>query len=242
MGLNGASDFLYAVRTYRIVNITGKTGGHKTALAFRVAYDLLTSGFSRYCISNVRNIWRDLAEDIQPNGCRMDTVIILDEGGLFLDGPQAKAFQTALRKLNCVVLIPSVAEPSSRLKSLTVWCESQFFWAGIPLLYYKWRIRNAGTRSESSFFWWKPKEIYGCYDTEHYPRSDAGIAGWLLDKSSRLDDDEYTYSEASITGDSGPEDGNGDFYAISELQSSIEIAAEDLQGAAIAIKKRARKR
>ena len=249
MGLIFADDFLYLLRVYRIVNITGKTGGFKTALAFRLSWDILETKFCRYLVSNVRNIWRSTAEEVIPDDHnRLNTVIVLDEGGLFLDDPtHAKAFQTALRKTNSVVFIPSVASPSNRLKAVTVWLSFQFYWCGLPLLVYQWVLRNAGTRDQGFFLWWGPEEIFGIYDTAHYPTGDSGLAAWFLQCASRFDDDSYSYfsndgeKSSAVSNDFQSDNMGAVLGALQELSDTISDDTDILKQAADRVRFKRRK-
>lgn len=81
------NDFIMqmSIKATKICVIEGPMGSGKTAFAFRVAYDLLASGYCKYLVSNISNVWQSKIDDIQMDDLgRLNTVIIMDEGGCSL--------------------------------------------------------------------------------------------------------------------------------------------------------------
>jgi len=185
MSLVSADVFLGLVRLYRLLWISGRYGGGKTALAYRIAYDLLQSGFVRYVVSNTDSVWSSKFEDVVPRYDErgmpiLDTCVILDEGGLFLKTTKdADEYMSFLRKLNVILLMPSVTPVSSRLRSLNVMREFNARRIGLPIWMYKYTLSQGVIRESERFYWFNPQEIYGIYDTFATPVDDTGISDWL---------------------------------------------------------------
>lgn len=177
--------FLGLVKLYRMVWISGRYGGGKTALSYRIAHYLLETGFVRYVVSNTDSVWSSKLEDVKPRfddrGMPiLDTCVILDEGGLFLKTTKdADEYMAFLRKLNVILLMPSVTPVSSRLRALTVMREFNARIIGLPLWVYKYTLHQGVIRENERFYWFNPQEIYGIYDTYATPVDDVGISDWL---------------------------------------------------------------
>ncbi len=169
-------------KMYRVLWIQGRYGGGKTALAFRLAYELLNSGFSRYLISNCRSVWSDSMDDVTVrDGAYLDACIILDEGGLFLrTGKDTEDFLAFMRKFNIVLLIPSVRPPSRSVCQLSVQRVLNLRKLALPAWLYRCNLRYENIRENYWFLWWWPSEIFGIYDTRDVPVDDAGVSDWLV--------------------------------------------------------------
>lgn len=187
MLING-NTYISMAKLFRVIYIAGRYGGGKTALAFRTAEELLEKGFCKYLVSNVPNVWQSQVDNIESDefGC-LNTVIILDEGGLFLEDRQsAKEFMVALRKLNVVILIPSVWPPSSKLKMVRTQrtLNGQVF--GLNAWAIECSLNYLSQKEKFTFYWQNPSEIFGVYDTRALPIDDAGIGGWLYERIERI--------------------------------------------------------
>lgn len=180
--LYGVNTFLAAVQTYRYCWLRSRPGSGKTALAFRLAYELVSSGRFRYILSNCRSVWADGPESVVlREGQYVDAVLILDEGGMFLDyGHKAKRWLAYLRKMNLVVLLPSVMKPAIVMRSFSVKRIINWEIIGVPVWTYRYRLSDAEDISRDFFHWVNPAEIYGVYDTQGFPSDGAGLEDWLL--------------------------------------------------------------
>lgn len=186
MPLLNSSAVLGLIKTYRVVWIGGRYGGGKTALAYRLAHDLLEQGFVTHLAANCRNVWGDELDDIKPEvselGSYLNTCVLLDEGGLFLrTGKDSEDYMAFMRKFNVVLLIPSVQPPTSRVRFLSIQRMYNLKALGIPLWLYKCTLRYENIKESYWFGWWRPEEIYGVYDTLDVPVDDAGISDWLIE-------------------------------------------------------------
>src|SRR5579859_2135439 len=72
------------LQMFRMVWIKGRLGFGKTALAFMLAKTLMDEGIVQGCISNCPNTLPTHISGID-DGTLFSRVIVLDEGGLFLD-------------------------------------------------------------------------------------------------------------------------------------------------------------
>jgi hypothetical protein len=168
------------IRQYRVLNVTGGYGTGKTAVSFAFAYDLMNTGEARYLLSNTANVWDEGFHYNLSAGKTLDTITLLDEGGLFLETwADAKQYLFALRKINVFVIIPSVTPTvtpiSTRVSFLRVWRRFN----GLPFWLMNYRLRVEGEIEQGKFIWLFPQEIYGVYDTSATPVDDMGIGAWL---------------------------------------------------------------
>lgn len=180
---------MHLIETRRTVWIEGNFGSYKTSLAFRLAYELLKSGKARYLLTNVKSVWADDPTSIVPRKDEkgiprfLDAVIIMDEGGLFIsDSQAAREFTSFMRKINVFLIIPSFEEPASRLTKLRIARTHNLGAFGLPVLVYRTELRSSGTRRQHEYFYWRrPSEIFGIYDTEDMPTDDHLISDFLLE-------------------------------------------------------------
>lgn len=188
MPLIGRETIVGMLQTFRVLWIGGRYGGGKTALAYRLAYELLDSGFSRHLLSNCRNVWRDEPADVVlRDGRYLDTVVILDEGGLFLrTSRDADDFLAFLRKLNVVLIVPSIKPPAPSVRMVSVQRVANLQSVGLPAWVYNVSVEYGRQRDRERFVWWRPSEIYGIYDTTDVPVDDCGIGDYLESVVSNL--------------------------------------------------------
>jgi len=182
MPLYNSANFLGYVKTYRTLWIRSRYGSGKTALAFRIAHELKQSGAVRYIVSNVKSPWADNPADVALVNGRADVVLIMDEGGMFMSEiSKARRYLSYLRKLNVILIIPSVQPPSSIVRYLQIKRTWNLGIIGLPLWVYKMRLMDGDEMSLENVFWWRPSEIFGLYDTEGYPSDDNGIEDYILE-------------------------------------------------------------
>lgn len=181
MGLVMADNIINYARNYRVVYLGGRYGGGKTAFAFRLAHELVTKYKYRYLLSNVASVWNTPAEAVQlRDGVYADAVMILDEGGMFLDNAsEAKSWLAYLRKLNIILLVPSVLPPSTLMRRLSVQRTFNANSIGIPAWLYGLRLDAGIVKQEDKFLWWKPSEIFGIYDTVGMPADASELLAFL---------------------------------------------------------------
>lgn len=181
MSLFNASTMMGYVRTYRVVWINGRYGGGKTSLAFRIAHELVEKSGYRYIISNVKSVWNENPADVVLRaGKWVDAVIVLDEAGLFLENSfDAKKFLAFLRKLNIILIAPSVMPPSTKMRFLSIQRTMNLNLLGLPAWMYTTNLTYGNIRENGWFVWWHPSEIYGVYDTNGFPDDDAGVGEYV---------------------------------------------------------------
>lgn len=181
MLLNGHMALGY-IRNFRVVHISGRYGGGKTSLAYRIAYELVMKYKFRYILSNVPSVWRDNPADVVlRDGNYMDAVLILDEGGLFLkNSSDTEALLAFMRKLNIVLIVPSVTDPAARLTFLQIERTLNLRSWGLPAWIYTMRWRGRFQQTKDWFAWVNPHEIYGVYDTVDFAADDGGLTDWTV--------------------------------------------------------------
>lgn len=181
MPLINADTLIANVKSFRILWLMGRPGSFKTSLAFRIAYELLECGFSRYLISNVRSPWRDDPEKVVlKDGKYADCVCVIDEGGLFLKtGHDAESFIAFTRKLNIVLLIPSYTPPTQRLRPLFVQRVMGLNTIGLPAQIYNMNLNYGGIQEKGRFIWRNPAEVFGCFDSDAMASDDGGMVDYV---------------------------------------------------------------
>lgn len=186
MPLYGMNTFFGNLQTFRILWIRSRYGSGKTLLAARLAYELHSRGIVRYICANFPSPWFDKFEDVQIVDGRADVCLILDEGGAFMQSKyKALKYIQFMRKLNVILILPSVLAPSSvvaffrckRIMNLEV--------AGIPLWVFQARLADGEDIQNETFYFWRPAEVYGAYDTGAFVVDDAGAEDWLIKWSVR---------------------------------------------------------
>lgn len=183
MGFINGDALIALAAQYRCIFIDGRYGGGKTILAYRMAYELRRRHGYRYIYSNVRSIINDdptrMEFRVTPGGVFVDAVLILDEGGMYLDSPrEAKQWLAFLRKLNVVLLIPTVLPPSILMRRITVQRSINWMAFGVPLWSYQIKVASGMSHVRQAFYWWQPSEMFGIYDTVGMPDE----ASELLDR------------------------------------------------------------
>lgn len=184
MPLIGGGLAMSVIEGQHMVWIDGYQGSGKSSLAVRIAHDLLRRGYVKYCISNIPIVFADELEDVIPTGegsqIRLNCVVILDELGKFLKtGRDVGQFSNFLRKLNVILLGPSVEEPATAFRKLRIERTFDFTNLGIPAWSYMYEIRRGGDRKCDKFIWTNPQEVYGLYDSDAKPIDDAYISEFL---------------------------------------------------------------
>lgn len=149
--------FLHVLCGVRILYLRGSFGTGKTALAFQIAHDLIKDfGFTNV-ISNVSSVWTEHLPVPLDRG-RLNSVLILDEAGLFMKKQDdLEDFLAFLRKLNIVVIMPSVM-PAFKLPYVITSKRLGTDLFGRPL--YEYRMGY-----ERYSFTKRVHHIYGIYDT-----------------------------------------------------------------------------
>lgn len=223
MSLIMADSMIGMLKNYRVLWINGRYGGGKTALAHKLGQELLDSGFSRYLVSNVRSVWRDNPEKVVlRDGLLADCCVILDEGGLFLKtGHDADQFLAFMRKMNIVLIIPSVMPPAARVRFLTAQRIMTLNTVGLPLWLYKMTLRYGSVTEELKFGWWRPSEIFGIYDTAGAPDDDGGLDEYVK---------RWTAEIKKTTGYKSKYARQGDEGALGQISGFSDVGASENGG------------
>jgi hypothetical protein len=181
MSLHWHDSMLLALRNYRTCWLGGRYGGGKTAISFRLAHDLVKDWGFRYIVSNCRSVWNTSADKVElRDGRFVDAVIILDEGGMFLDSTRlAKEWLAYLRKLNIILIVPSVLPPALILRRMVIQRTFNFQPFGLPVWRFTWKLDNGMTQQKDHFWWVNFSEIFGIYDTLGMPSEASYILGFM---------------------------------------------------------------
>lgn len=225
----GGNTLYEYLRMYRCCWLRGRMGSGKTALAHKLAYDLISAGHFRYLVSNIRSVWNDAPADVLlREGVFVDAVIILDEGGIFAEGSyKAKKYLQYLRKMNCCVMVPSFLKPAAVMRDFSIKRSINWEIAGIPVWSYRYFVTDGVDNYHDWFHWIRPYEVFGVFDTGGFPSSDAGLEDWMVSwtkKAAAATGYEYVPS-GSFTVGNGTPSGSGD---IVETVRGVSTAIEEI--------------
>lgn len=154
------------LESYRLIWISGKFGAHKTALSFAMAQNFLERGYR--LITNTSTVWADEFENCQldKNG-HLRAVVLLDEGGQeFKTSKQIEMIAAYARKMDVIYMIPSFWPPAKLAQILTIQPLFSLKSAGLPVIFYQWRVDLGAFHDKGWFIWMFPQEIYGVYSSQ----------------------------------------------------------------------------
>lgn len=170
---------------YRLIWISGRVGGHKTALAYRIAQDYLEKGYR--LISNNKSVWADDPEKIELIDGHLKAVILMDEGGLyFKSGRQVEQIASYLAKMDMMIIFPSFWPPARVAQIVNIQPVISLKPSGLPVIIYKWSVQIGSFRDKGWFAWINPQEIYGIYSRQD-PGADADqIIDYLIRRTNEF--------------------------------------------------------
>jgi hypothetical protein len=214
--LVNAQPVLGVLDMYRLIWISGRFGGHKTALAFEIAKRYLDKGYS--LATNSSCIWADDLDQITlGDNNKLHAVCILDEGGLyFKSGRQVEQIAAYAAKMDVIYIIPSFWPPTKAAQVVNIQPIISLKATGLPIIIYKWRVSIGGFKENGWFFWWNPAEIYGVYSRQDPGEDPDEIIDWLTRRSN-----EFRSRYGRSTRD--------DIFSLAEISEGDQI----MEGAAI---------
>jgi len=184
MPLMNADVILQTIASYRLCWISGRFGGGKTSVAYEISRHFLKQGYR--LVSNNMSAWADEPANVDfiDGGYHLKSVVLLDEGGLwFKSGQQIEMIASYAAKMDVVYLLPSFWPPTRKAQVVVV----QPLWnlkaTGLPIILYRWRVREGGFDDKGIFWWWKPQEIYGVYSRQDPGDVGQEIVEWLVTKT-----------------------------------------------------------
>lgn len=77
----GLDNVLPLIEGERILAIVGRYGSGKSAMAFRLAYELMKRKKASHLVSNIPSVWTVKPRDMQLEDKRLNAVVVLDEAG-----------------------------------------------------------------------------------------------------------------------------------------------------------------
>lgn len=184
MAFINAESILGVLDMYRLIWISGRFGGHKTALAFKIAERYLKKGYK--LATNSRSIWADDLDSIRLNEKnQLKAVCILDEGGLYFKaGRQVEQIAAYAAKMDVVYIIPSFWPPTKAAQIINIQPVVSLKATGLPVIIYKWRVDIGQFKEKGWFAWWNPSEIYGIYSRQDPGEEPERIVKFLVDRSN----------------------------------------------------------
>jgi hypothetical protein len=179
-----AEPILGVLDMYRLIWISGRFGGHKTALAFKIAERYLNKGYN--LATNCRSIWADDFEQIPLNeNNQLNSVVVLDEGGLyFKSSRQIEQIAAYAAKMDVVYIIPSFFPPTKTAQVINIQPVVSLKATGLPIIVYKWRVDIGAFKEKGWFLWIYPQEIYGIYSRQDPGDEPELIINWLIERAN----------------------------------------------------------
>lgn len=180
MPILGGATFLQTFKAYKFCWLSGRVGGGKTSLAFYLAGSLFNEGRVNNIVSNIPSVISTFPHPEMP---AKDSVLIVDEGGLYLKF--SRDFETIaamLRKMNNYVILPSFIPPAREFRYLTVQREAnlgRIIPLPVNIWIYTWRLRMGNVEETGWFAWSNPECVFGLYDSDAAPADDAGVTPWV---------------------------------------------------------------
>lgn len=186
MPLINADVCTMTILSYRLVWISGRFGGGKTSIAYKLAETYLNKGYR--LISNNMSVWSDPIEEVKLlDTGHLKAVVILDEGGLwFKSSKQIEMVASYAAKMDVIYLLPSFWPPTRAAQVLTIQPLFNFKSAGVPIIFYRWRVKLGSFDEKGYFIWFQPSEIYGIYSRQDPGDSGALIVDWLIEKTNEF--------------------------------------------------------
>ncbi len=184
--LMGGGVAVSQVRGFRMVWLPGRFSGGKSALAFRLAYELAMK-YDYRIVSNQECVWNeqsppDWMYDDKGN-MTLRTIAVIDEGGLYLKNEnEAMDFLAFAAKMDIIALLPSITEPCDIFQSLSMQPMYNFRSIGVPVNAYEWRVNQQKSKFSGSFYWVGMEEIYGTYSTLNPSSDPRGITYYIREK------------------------------------------------------------
>jgi hypothetical protein len=184
MGLLNGGSIMSIVSGYRLVWVGGRFGGHKTSFAYYLAKQYLAQGYR--LISNTKCIWNDDMENVEllPGSNHLKAVIVLDEGGLeFKATKQVEMIAAYANKMDCIYIIPSFWPPNRGAQVVTIQPLFNLKSAGVPAVFYIWRVKLGDFKDKGYFIWTNPNEIYGTYSRQDPGAEASDIVEFLVGRT-----------------------------------------------------------
>jgi len=249
--LLNAGPLFGTLREFRFMWIEGRVSGGKTSLAVGLAEHFAKKGYR--VVANIPVVFAEDPDMIHLNDDGMAKLFcLLDEGGMWLENVDAKAFKAYLGKLDVYVVLASVETPPRAFHKFR--CEPVLNWlqkTGIPLIQYEWTFERKGKKDEvGKFSWSNPRHTWGMYSRQAPGMGAAGLDK-MMDRLVREFIAHHNDGK-SIEEVGNPNAENESYFWISPEQrqraaqdeyiEAMERAADRMATAAEGVKKGQRKR
>jgi hypothetical protein len=185
MAFINAGAVMSVLDMYRIIWISGRFGGHKTSLAFKI-FDQFYGPRGYRLISNAVSVWTEpeLKNVLPDDDGHLKAFVLFDEGGLYFNtSQQVKQIAAYAAKMDCTYVIPSYWPPTRAAQIINIQPVISLKAAGIPCIIYQWKVDCGGMHDKGHFVWWKPQEIYGIYSRQNPGAEPEEIIDWLVDQT-----------------------------------------------------------
>lgn len=190
----GAGTFLYMVEMCKSVWFSGRFGGGKTSGCYIVASWLYANRKVDHIMSNIPD---EVSDPVTAPVKK--TAMIIDESWQFLAGwEDVKAYAAYLRKLELILLMPSVFPPNPRLRMLSTWRVWDGYTCGLPFWFYKWQMTMNGVRESGLWAIFNPAAVFGMFDTKFIPQNDNGLVD-AIEKTIVLEGGEVSHAKKGAT-------------------------------------------
>jgi len=189
MGFYGdSSSLLGLINSRRCVAIQGHYGSGKTALAFRLAIEMIERYGYKHIVSNCDSVITDDYNSIEldENG-HLNAVVILDEAGESITKmSDTKGWLAFPRKLNICLLLATWDSLPSNVTKVELSRVENYESLGFSMWVYGISLDGGKTKDDKFKVTWRnPAEIFGVYDTDGFGGGSDEILEWLKTRTSQ---------------------------------------------------------
>lgn len=188
MPLTNAGIALSQLRGFRMCWYPGRFSSGKSAVSFRLAYEL-AQNYGYRIISNQECVWNEQTPPDwifdEHGNMTLQVIANVDEGGLWVQNEvEAMEYLAFAGKMDLIISLPSITEPCDIFSSLSIQPMYNFRSIGVPINVYQWRVSQQKAKFQGNFSWLGMEEIYGVYSTLNPSADPRGILHYLREKVS----------------------------------------------------------
>jgi len=231
MKMIGESAILGILKETRSLAVSGFTNAGKTSICVELAeYYAKERGYR--VVANFPLVFAENPDEIHLMDDGMAHVfIILDEGGVWLQNVDVKAFKAFLAKLDILLVIPSFHDVPRGLRTQELEAGINFGKIGLPIIEYRWIVKRSTKDDVGRLVWLNSRSPWGKYSRQ-YPAMGAGGIDRMIDRlvselaelhGERIDANENNFAFISQQ--------NEETLAILEAADALERAAERMESA-----------
>lgn len=199
------TELLEYILNYRVINIRGRLGFGKTALACSIAHYLLWEGYVDGVITNFPTVF-PISLNGEDDNLLINKCLIFDEAWMFLDSRRSmsndRSYGAFARKFGNYILFPSVHPVDKRMRAITISPAWKNIITGNDVWEY---IVSSEAEPVKNRFPFKSNDAWGKYSTEYVPINDGGINQRFKNTMRYWTDDDDAYDKVEQNYDANKE-------------------------------------